>query len=629
MTLKSENMFKKILFLAELNKQRLNESKLRKVIEFIEKRHENELIETNESMIAHVLRSGKIAAEVGADEDTIIAALLHNSYYSLNHPNENKPKNKEIIEKRFGKEVTELIDSLKKIIDVENKNRNKLSEIAETVLLASANNPKIIFLRLIIRIEKFEIGAESEKAKEYALNTLNIFVPIAHKLGIYSLKALMEDHAFELLEPEKFKEIRLGVEKISSLRKKEMQEFISMISNELNENKINAKIDSRKKTIYSIYQKMKRKKIPLKEIYDVNAIRIVAETIENCYTITGIINSKWKNIPEEYDDYISKPKTNFYQSIHMAVIDPNQKPIEIQIRTQEMHELAEFGIASHALYKGHKKGVLDFKFNLFNQINKLREKKEEKIKFNVISEKIVVLTPKGKAIILPINSTPIDFAYAIHSELGQKCEKTKVNGKLVPLEYNLSNLDTVEIISSAEQKPKISWLSFVKSGKARAKINQFFNILGKKNEETIIPKNTTIVTEDDPKIKLAKCCAPLPGEEITAISTTKRKYSIHKKDCIQLKKLNEKEKIKVEWGQDAIKKQETEIMISAKEKPNLLIEILKKIDLQNAPIINAKVITEEKTLKILIQLKAKNLKHLNKIIDETVKINGVLKVKRN
>ncbi len=623
----SNQLFFEILSLAKLNEQQLNENKLKKTIEFIEKIHEGELTETNEPMINHALRTGKIAAKIGADEETILAAILHNSIYALNHPIKDKLENKEIVKKKFGENILELIESIKKIITVENKNKNKLNEIAETVLVASANDPKIILLRLILRLEKMNIT--SKNMENYALDTLNIYVPIAHKLGIYSIKALMEDECFKILEPKKFKEIKTKIEKNTTLREKELKKIIEKIKTELEQNKIPAKINSRKKTIYSIYQKMLRKKVPITEIYDVNAIRIITNTIENCYNITGIINFKWKNIPEEYDDYISKPKTNFYQSIHMAIIGPNEKPVEVQIRTNEMHELAEFGVASHVLYKGHKKSVFDLKFNLLNQINKLRKQEKEKINFNIQNEKIVVLTPKGEAIILPINSTPIDFAYAIHSDLGQKCEKAKINNKLVSLDTILTNLDTVEIITSTEQKPKLSWLSFVKTSKAKAKINQFFNIFSKKKNEKINLKNKLIVTENDSRIKLAKCCSPLPGDEIIAITTTKRKYSVHKKDCEQLKKLKEKEKIEVEWGQEAIKNQETEIMITAKEKPNLLIEILKKINSQKTPITNAKVITKEKTLKIIIQLKAKNLKQLNKILNEISKINGVLKAKRN
>jgi GTP diphosphokinase / guanosine-3',5'-bis(diphosphate) 3'-diphosphatase len=628
----SKKKLDKILLNCENHSQMINKKKLIELIELLEKIHEKEIDETNQLFINYVLRTGILAAEVGADEETIFAALLHNSYYTINHETiQNKPENKEIIKKKFGKNIIELIDSVKKIIEIEKKNKEKINEIIETVLIASSDDPKIILLRLIIQLdwlEKIELEKNINQ-KKYALETLNVYVPIAHKLGIYSIKALMEDKSFKIINPEKFNEIQEENKKIKELRKKELYEFISLIKIELEKNKINAKIDSRQKTIYSIYEKMKRKNISLKDIYDINAIRIIAKTIEDCYSILGIINSKWKNIPEEYDDYISKPKTNFYQSIHMAVLGPNQKPVEIQIRTQEMHELAEFGIASHSIYKGQKKSVFDFKFNLFNQIKKLKEEPEKKIEFNISSEKIIALTPEGEAIILPKNSTPIDFAYAVHSELGNKCEKAKVNGKLVTLDYNLSNLDEIEIITSKEQKPKLAWLSFVKSGKARAKINQFFNIINKKRKEIIIPKNTLIVKENDSRIKLAKCCNPLPGEEIIAINTTKRKYSIHKKTCTQLKKLEKKEKIKVEWGEDSIKNQETEILILAKEKPNLLIDTLKKIDLQNTPITNAKVITKEKTLKIIIKLKAKNLKQLNKIIDEITKIQGIIKVKRN
>ncbi|MBN2127810.1 MAG: bifunctional (p)ppGpp synthetase/guanosine-3',5'-bis(diphosphate) 3'-pyrophosphohydrolase [Candidatus Diapherotrites archaeon] len=629
---KVNELLEEIIRLTKENGQTINQNKLKESVLFAEKVHENEVDEKGVPFIKHPLETAKIAAQIGADETTILACILHNTYTPMNHTAiQTKPENKKEAQRIAGEEVTNLIDSMEKIILIEERNKEKLQEVVEPLLIASSNDPRIILLRLVLRIEHGEPKENTEASRKYAEDTIKIYSPIAHKLGIYSIKSILEDISFKVLEPKKFNELEKEVNNIRYLEKKSMNELIEIISDELKKNNIKAKIQSRQKNIYSIYEKMKKKKKSIKEIYDLNAIRVIADSIEDCYKITGIINSKWTGIPEEYDDYISKPKTNFYQSIHMALIGPKKKVFEIQIRTQEMHELAEFGVASHTIYKGRKKSIFDFKFNLLRQINKLKqnEDKEKKIDFNITSEKIITLTPKGEAIALPLNATPVDFAYAVHSELGEHCEKAKVNGKLVTLDYPLSNLDTIEIITSKEQKPKLSWLSFVKSGKARGKINQFFNIFSKKREEIAIPKNTLIITEKDSRIKLAKCCNPLPGEEITAISTTKRKYSVHKKDCLQLEKLNNKERIKVEWGQDSINNQETEIIIKTLEKPNILIEILKKIEELKAPVTNAKVITKEKNLKLIIRIKAKNLKQLNKIIDETMKINGVLTIKRN
>ncbi|MFH1587933.1 MAG: TGS domain-containing protein [Candidatus Diapherotrites archaeon] len=621
----------KIFELLREHHQKFSEKKIKKAFEFALKVHENDLTSIETPFIEHPLSCAEKAAETGLSETSVIATLLHNTYDCSRHETiPSRPENIAIAAK-FGKETIKMIDSLLLIWALENNHNENEGDIISKLIIASSNNPELVVLDLVFELDQLEKQACKCDFPALAKKVLSVYVPLAHRMGLYSIKAKMEDKAFEILEPQKYQEINEALKKHEKEMEKEMEIAKEIISKELKRKGIDAKIYFRTKNIYSIYQKMKRKSKPLDEIYDISGLRIITKGLKDCYEAVGIIHSLWPPLSGEYDDYISKPKTNLYQSIHTNVISPTGKPMEIQIRTKEMHDISEYGVASHWTYKGHERTGLDFKLLLMRQF--LEWKEEMKLSnspsFDIqISEKIFVLSPKGKIIELPNDSTPIDFAYSIHSELGQKCQKAKVNDVLVPLNHRLKNLDVVEIISDIKQKPKLGWLSFVKSNKARNKLNQFFNIVLKKKKPKQ-QKTCFLVKETDPRIKLAGCCNPLPGDKIISIRTTKRKYSVHKKDCPQLNSLKTPELTEVDWGQKALKNQLIEITVLGKKSNDLMINVLKKLNENNTPLLNAKAIDNENSLKLVFQIKAENLEQLEKVMEKTKEVPGVTRVIRN
>jgi GTP pyrophosphokinase len=620
----------KVIELLKEHNQKFSEKKIKNALEFAFNIHKNDF-DKEKPFMDHLLKASALAAQSGLGEKSVLVALLHNTYSSSRHNIPERTENRKILEKKFGKDLADMIDNVLFAWEIENINRENKGEVIEKIMVNSATNPEIIILNLIFRLLQLEKSTKEDERKYLGKKALAIYAPLAHKLGVCSLKAKMEDKAFELLNPEKYEEINQLLEKYEIEIEKEIKSVIEILSKELEKRNVKAKIYSRRKNIYSIYEKMKRKSRPLPEIYDIGGIRIITNELKDCYEIVGIIHSLWTPISGEFDDYISKPKSNLYQSIHTAIIGPSGNPLEIQIRTGEMHDVAEYGVASHWAYKGHKKTDLDFKLLLMRQF--LDWKEEMKLSyspsfdFRLDEEKIFVLSPKGKIVELPKGSTPIDFAYGIHSELGQQCQKAKVNEKFVPLNYKLKNLDIVEIVTSPSQKPKLGWLSFVKSNKARNKLNRFFKIVLKKKRKSK-SKTCMLVRETDPKIKLAGCCSPLPGDKIISIQTTKRKYSVHKEGCTQLEKIDKAKVVEVDWGQKILKNQLTEIVVTGKQSNELMIALLKKLNEVNMPLINAHAIDRENTLKIIFQIKAENLSHLEDALRKVREVPGVLSAAR-
>lgn len=470
---------------------------IRRAYEFAAKVHEGQRRLSGEPYINHPLEAAAIMAELEMDESSIAAALLHDVI-------EDGQVELEDLRKQFGKEIANLVDGVTKLkladfepreaeSDQEGRKRRHLehsrsAENLRKIFLAMAKDFRVMVLKLADRLHNMRTlsALPPERQRKVATETLQIFAPLAHRLGIWQVKWQLEDLAFKHLYPRQYEEIAGRVAKTRRERESELNRAIELIRRRFDEEGIKAEIQGRPKHLYSIYQKMLRQELNYNEIYDLIAIRIIVDTVADCYHALGIVHDQWMPIPERFDDYIAKPKSNFYQSLHTKVIGPTGEPLEIQIRTWDMHRTAEFGVAAHWQYKegattdsqyDRKLGWLrqqlfDWQADSKDDIEFLRSVTED-----LFTDQVFVFTPKGDVIDLPAGSTPVDFAYRIHSDLGNHCAGAKVNGRIVPLTYKFHNGDIVEVITRKHVVPSLDWLSFVKTSTARSRIKQYFRKL--------------------------------------------------------------------------------------------------------------------------------------------------------
>jgi len=479
---------------------------IKKAFEFTNQVNQERKLKSGEDYIVHPLHVVKILIDLKVDSPTIAAGFLHGTL-------EKRISTEQQLKKEFGSEVTELIKGVTKMDRIQFKTLEEYNaENIRKIVLAMAKDVRVILIKLADRLEKMR-NLHLKPEKERLLisqETLEIFAPIAYKLGIYRLKSDLEDSALKFINPKIYSEIKKRIAKKRGERDKEAIKITEYIQNLMDKNKIKCKVFGRAKHFYSIYKKMINRKRKFNEIYDLLAFRVITTNMEDCYSALGIIHSTWRHIPSEFSDHIANPKHNGYQSIHTKVILDNN-PIEIQIRTIDMHKIAEEGIAAHWRYKGteHDK-KFDRKIAWLKQIlTWKREAKSaedfiESLKIDLFKNQIVVLTPKGDPITLPEGSTPIDFAYSLHSGIGNSCDKAQVNSHIVPLDYELKPGDVVEITTSRKAKPSRNWLRFSKTAFARSKIRVKLGIKGilkdkappktkfsKEEKETILHINAT------------------------------------------------------------------------------------------------------------------------------------------
>lgn len=450
--------------------------------------HAGQVRQSGEPYISHPLAVAYILAQLELDLVTIAAALLHDVV-------EDTEVTLEEIRQEFGDEVALLVDGVTKLSRIEYRSKEEQqAENWRKMLLAMARDIRVILIKLADRLHnmrtlKFQ---SPRKQKEIAAETLDIYAPLANRLGIFRIKWELEDLSLRYLEPEMYYEL---VERIAKKRT-EREALINQVIKELSERLaavgIGAEISGRPKHFYSIYKKMWQQQKDLSEIYDLIAVRVIVDNVKDCYGTLGIVHTLWTPVPGRFKDYIAMPKQNMYQSLHTTVIGPNGEPLEVQIRTWEMHRTAEYGIAAHWRYKeGIKEpGELDEKLTWLRQIlewqRELGDAKEfiENLKIDLFDESVFVFTPKGDVIELPAGSVPIDFAYRIHTDVGHRCVGAKVNGKIVPLDYKLKNGDIVEIITSRQAAPSRDWLQLVQTPQAKNRIKQWFK--REKREENIL-----------------------------------------------------------------------------------------------------------------------------------------------
>ncbi len=453
---------------------------IREAYEFARLHHADQLRRSGEEFILHPLGVAHILADMQMDETTLAAALLHDVV-------EDTDITLEEVKRRFGPTVAEIIDGVTKLDRITFRNRQEeQAENFRKMIVAMARDIRVVIIKLADRLDNMKtIGHLSEnKQREKARETLEIYAPLAHRLGISQLKWQLEDLSFATLYPLRFQEI---VQMVNQ-RRPEREEYIKEVEKELGavlrQSHIKAEIAGRVKHYYSIYSKMKEQGKQFDEIYDLFAVRVIVGTKEECYTVLGIIHSLWHPIPGRIKDYIAKPRFGIYQSLHTTVIGPQGKPLEIQIRTHDMHRTAEYGIAAHWRYKEAQRSQerirerLAWIRRIVEWQRDLSDPQEfmESLKIDLFQDEVFVFTPKGDVIDLPRGSTPVDFAYAIHTEVGHHCVGAKVNDRLVPLEYKLRNGDIVSIITSKTSPgPSKDWLNMVGTARARTKIRQWFS----------------------------------------------------------------------------------------------------------------------------------------------------------
>ena len=695
-------------------------SELEKAFTAAEKAHSGQLRKSGEDYITHPVAVAQILIDLGMDLATVIAALLHDTV-------EDTSFSIEQIKNQFGDEVSSLVDGVTKL-DKLIYGPTAEAETLRKMVIAMSRDIRVLVIKLADRLHNARTWQfiEGDKAKKKARETIDIYAPLAHRLGMNAIKWELEDLSFKVLEPKKFDEIERLVGERSPAREQFTKEVVDAITSDLKIEGITAQVKGRQKHFYSVYQKMVVRGREFNEIYDLVGIRILVESVRDCYGVLGSIHARWSPVPGRFKDYIAMPKFNLYQSLHTTVIGPNGKAVEIQIRTFDMHARAEFGIAAHWKYKqktsdgGKSPDVL-----WLRQLHEWQQESEdvtdflETLRYDLRTPEVFVFTPKGSVIALPSGSTPVDFAYAVHTEVGNKCVGAKVNGKLVPLESHLINGDVVEVVinKGLNAAPSHDWLNFVTSSRARSKIKAWFSkerkeeaieagqesiarqmrkaglpiqkILGghallelahelryedieslyesvgnghisahsvieklmlqigavdshPENEPT--PLQTRVKRErksvtgidvegaDDVLVKLARCCAPVPGDEITGFITRGSGVSVHRSDCMNMGdlKVHQFDRIVgVKWNNSAKSTFLVNIQVEALDRARLLSDVTKALSDQHVNILSASVVTnKDQTAISKFLFEMADASHLDTVLAAVRSVEGVYDVNR-
>jgi guanosine-3',5'-bis(diphosphate) 3'-pyrophosphohydrolase len=465
----------------------IDEGRVAEAYRFAVEHHAEQRRQSGERFISHPLSVARICAGLGLDTETLMAALLHDTV-------EDTTVTLDQVRERFGEEVAALVDGLTKIDSLTFNSRDEAqAENYRKMLVAMASDIRVIIIKLADRLHNMRtIGALSkQKQIEKSRETLEIYAPLAHRLGIHTVKWELEDLAFATLHPRKYQEIKALVSQQRDDRERYVAEAGAELAAELGRLGIDAEISGRAKHFYSIYSKMTRKGREFNEIYDLTAMRVLVDSVKDCYGAVGAIHSLWKPLPGRFKDMIAMPKFNLYQSLHTTVIGPGGRPLEIQIRTHEMHRTAEYGVAAHWSYKSSASSPNELEKDAW--LRSMLEWQQgvsdpgefvEDFKGDLFDKEVFVFTPKGEVRSLAAGATPLDFAYSIHTDLGHRCVGAKVNGRIVPLGYELRSGDRVEVLTGRRERgPSRDWLAMVKTTRARNKIKQWFKAEGREDAE--------------------------------------------------------------------------------------------------------------------------------------------------
>lgn len=632
-----------------------------KAFAFAESAHENQKRRSGEPYIIHPVESAVILSDLKMDTATIAAALLHDVV-------EDTKFSIEDIKTEFGQEIADLVDGVTKISSLNEKTKQRdQAETLRKMLMATIKDARVIIIKLADRTHNMRTISAMPLAKQerIAQEVFDIYAPLAGRLGISQMRSELEDLAFEVIYPEEYNELKTKI----SERREEMEAYIEYIQSELSsaihKSGMSANITGRVKHYYSIYKKLKAQNKSLDDIYDIRAVRVLTDEVKSCYAILGIVHTLWSPIPARFKDYIAVPKSNLYQSLHTTVTGPDNHFLEIQIRTFEMDRTAEIGIAAHWAYKEKVNAANEnIKYvSLLQDIKKWRDEIKNtrefmtELKMDLYKEEIFAFTPNGKIIKLPFGATPVDFAYSIHSEVGNHCSGARINNKLVPLKTEIQNGDIVEIITTANKGPTESWLKFVKSSGARNKIKSWLNHKKKllipdsqdeKKEKTqrqtrvSVPQNelikisklsnknkSSVIVDGNSNvlISLAQCCQPIPGDEVIGFITRGKGISVHKKNCSSIKRLAHSSErfIKIVWAESA-GSHPVKIAVEAEDRPNLLKDITDKIYQMNVNIVKMEgEATKSGNAEMRFIIEVKSIEELNAILKKIRETKNVLK----
>lgn len=650
----------------------------------------------------HYLRVASIVSDLNADSTMIIAALLHDAYAKEDITYDE-------INEKFGSNIANLVANLIKLRSIKLNDYNESSSIyLRKVLVGISDDVRVIIIKLADRLDEMQTKEYSEEEKKQIANeTMNVLIPIAHRLGINSIKSKLEDLCLRYTKPDVYDEI---LEKLSGTRK-ELSVSLEDMQNELieilTEHGINFHIKSRVKSVYSIYNKLSTGK-KWSDIYDILALRIILDTPEDCYLVVGLIHAKYRPIPKRFKDYIAMPKENMYQSLHTSVFGVDGHIFEIQLRTKEMDEIAEHGIASHWSYKEHSDGavknLMEQKLEIFRNTIDLatsdasNELFEQNMEMELLSKQVYVFTPKGDVMELPLGSTPVDFAYRIHSDIGDHMVGAIVNDNIVPLDYELNDNDIIKVNTNANAKPNIDWLKFVKTSQAKNKIKAYFSkqdreryieegksLIEKELRKQKLPLTTlneeenvnklfktlkinnmddlylslgalrytptyiiNLITEekqsmndlmlervnnnleikenykndiivdgvDNIKVSVAKCCNPVPGDEIIGYITKGEGIIVHKKSCPNIKNIDTR-LIDVDWNSsNSDKLFIARLRVMTDTTNNHILDIVTKASTRGITISSINEINDKYGLAYEITVKVKNKDDLLLLVDD-------------
>ena len=713
--------------------------KIIEAYQLAENAHQNQLRASGEPYITHCVAVAGILAEMQVPPVVVIAGILHDIV-------EDTQVTIEDIRNQFGEEVAKLVDGVTKLTNLPRVSRgdqhaedavngndsdstlvplddssyakDRRKELRDETLrktfIAMGDDIRVVIIKLADRLHNMRtLGYMPEsKRRRIAQETLDIFAPLANRLGIWQMKWELEDLGFRYTNPEKYKEIAENLSERRSDRENQIDKILEHFMEVLNQAGIKAEISGRPKHIYSIYRKMVEKGRPFEMVRDLRAIRLIVPDIPSCYAALGVIHTHWRPIPHEFDDYIAAPKDNFYQSLHTAIIYDDGKSVEVQIRTPEMHQNAEFGIAAHWLYKekGRKDDTYQERINWIRRLMEWRQDVSDASEFvdgmrsDVFGDRVYVFTPRGDIIDLPAGSTPIDFAYAVHTEIGHRCRGSKVNGKLVTLDYNLKTGDQVEVLTAKQGGPSRDWLNsnlgMVKTQRARSKIRAWFkqqdreqnlaqgksildrelrrlgllnvdldnlavtfnfktvddlyvglgcgdiplgriinelSIEGKDTDfleahptiDTTAPDNTvTVVGLKGLLTNLARCCNPAPGDEIVGYVTRGRGVTVHRRDCPNMLRVGEADRlIKVSWG-DAKKTYPVAVEIRAYDRQGLMGDISTVLTNESINLADISLKTSHNLAVIKLILEVAEINQLSRILTRIENLPNVLEAHR-
>ena len=701
---------------------------VKKAYQFAEEAHAGQKRKSGEPYFIHPRTVAGILADLMLDAPTIAAGLLHDTVEDCENVT------LEVIEKEFGQEVALLVDGVTKLKRLDFSSRvEQQAESIRKMILAMSKDIRVVLIKLADRLHNMRTlkSQPPESQRRIAQETLDIYAPIAHRLGVYKIKQELEDLCLRYLDPEGYHNLIVKVGMKRAEREANIRSVISTLSDKIKEMNIHYEIDGRPKHFYSIYRKMVLQHKPFEQIFDLIAIRVLVDTVQDCYAVLGIVHTLWKQVPNRFKDYISTPKPNMYQSLHTTVVGENGMPFEVQIRTYEMHRIAEYGIAAHWRYKEGKQVAdgLDNKLYWLRQIldwqNDTRDSEEfiKSLKVDLFSDEVFVFTPKGEIIDLPKGATPIDFAYRIHSAVGNKCVGAKVNGRIVTLDTPLSTGDFVEIITQQNSKgPSRDWLKIVKTSQAKAKIRNFYkkelkeeNIASgkqmldyeakrqavslpsllkpelcdpilhkysfadlddlyaavgcggitaaqivtrlreeqKSREKPLVPvmpriqsdpaapQHMNAANKDDMgimvaglpgcQVHFAKCCSPVPGDEIIGYITRGRGVTVHSMDCVNVRASHDPARwVEVHWSDTTNSSYNGSIQILASDRHNLLADLMSYLSAQKVTVcaVSARVNSSNQTCTIEMTLQVANKQELDWIIKQIAKRQDTIEIFR-